>query len=227
MDAEKKEKLHKRWIVLCRRIFETSGYHLDAERIINKWWEILNGQYSETHRAYHTWDHIYECFKEFDEVVNLFDYPISAELAIFFHDAVYNPNSQTSTNEQNSANLLRDFCRHIGLTNDWAADYVICTDHDPKRTEFSHDSLLICSIDLAILGADEMKYVLYAHGIRQEYKDVPLEVYRAKRAEILEGFLKRDRIFLTEHFHAKYEQQARDNLAWEIKVLRAGQFPET
>ena len=42
-----------------------------------------------------------------------------------------------------------------------------------------------------------------------------------KRAEILERFLARERIYTTEFFSFKYEQRARQNLQDSIRALRA------
>jgi predicted metal-dependent HD superfamily phosphohydrolase len=47
------------------------------------------------------------------------------------------------------------------------------------------------------------------------------DVFNAKRAEILQRFLNRERIYSTEHFFSKYEHQARGNLGNSIrKVIR-------
>lgn len=59
----------------------------------------------------------------------------------------------------------------------------------------------------------------YEEHIRREYDWVPKETFVAKRAEILERFLARKRIYTTEHFFAKYEQRARANLRNSIRRL--------
>lgn len=56
--------------------------------------------------------------------------------------------------------------------------------------------------------------------IRREYAWVPAGVFAFKRAEILERFLARERIFAADWFHAKYEQRARRNLEASISALR-------
>jgi len=49
---------------------------------------------------------------------------------------------------------------------------------------------------------------------------LPDAVFGAQRAEILQGFLGRARIFATDWFRDKYEQQARRNLQASISKLR-------
>ena len=65
---------------------------------------------------------------------------------------------------------------------------------------------------VAILGQPEARFDMYQQQIRAEYAWVPEAVYRAKRAEILQGFLVRPFIYGTEPFRTKYEAAARRNL---------------
>jgi predicted metal-dependent HD superfamily phosphohydrolase len=74
-------------------------------------------------------------------------------------------------------------------------------------------------VDLSILGQDQRRFAEYEAGIRAEYAWVPQEIFNAKRAEILQRFLDRARIYSTDHFFAKYEHQARQNLEQSIQRL--------
>lgn len=84
----------------------------------------------------------------------------------------------------------------------------------------SGDETLVVDIDLSILGRDAPRYDEFEQRVRKEYRWVPLVLYRRKRIEILESFLKRPRIYGTDHFHARYEEQARRNLQRAIQTLR-------
>ena len=75
------------------------------------------------------------------------------------------------------------------------------------------DEALLVDVDLAIRGRPEARFDLYERQIREEYAWVPEDVFRQKRGEILRGFLGRPSIYQTEAFRAKYEAQARRNLA--------------
>src|SRR5512138_1089411 len=65
--------------------------------------DALLKTYSETHRHYHTVEHIDHCLRELDAEISLAREPAEVELALWFHDAVYN--SHRSDNEQKSAEL--------------------------------------------------------------------------------------------------------------------------
>ena len=74
-------------------------------------------------------------------------------------------------------------------------------------------------IDLATLGSGKERYAIYEAAIRQEYKRVPMPLYRRKRKGILRAFLARDNIYTTVPFHETFEVSARLNLAWAIEQL--------
>jgi predicted metal-dependent HD superfamily phosphohydrolase len=77
---------------------------------------------------------------------------------------------------------------------------------------------IMISIDLGILGADASTYASYAAAI--EYSHVPDEAYRAGRAAVLEAFSARPAIYPDATFSARLEEQARTNIARELKSLR-------
>ena len=63
------------------------------------------------------------------------------------------------------------------------------------------------------------EYRAYAEAIRREYAFVPDQLYRPGRRRALEGFLARERIYLTDRLGALWERAARTNLAGEIAEL--------
>jgi predicted metal-dependent HD superfamily phosphohydrolase len=79
---------------------------------------------------------------------------------------------------------------------------------------------ILISIDLSILGAEPARYDAYAAAIRQEFIHVPDPDYRAGRARVLSQFAARPVIFPDPGFAARYDRQARENLAREIASLR-------
>jgi predicted metal-dependent HD superfamily phosphohydrolase len=82
------------------------------------------------------------------------------------------------------------------------------------------DGPLLVDVDLGILGQSEDRFWAYEADIRREYEWVPESTFREKRAEILERFLARKRIYSTDPFFAKYERQARANLQASVQKLR-------
>ena len=175
--------------------------------------------YSESHRRYHTIDHIDACLVEFDAVRSLARSQPEVEGALWFHDVVYSPRS--TENERRSADMASRFLASAGASVGSCAQvhaHVMATAHarEPKNAE----SCLVVDIDLSILGQDADTYDRFEHGVREEYKWVPLIVYRRKRAQILQSFLDRDSVYATEPFRQRYERPARANLHRAIEALR-------
>ena len=75
-------------------------------------------------------------------------------------------------------------------------------------------------IDLSILGRAPDVFEKYEADIRQEYRWVPSVIYNRKRADVLDSFLQRERIYLTQPFFDKYEKPARENI--EKSIARHG-----
>ena len=175
--------------------------------------------YSEPHRHYHTLNHISDLLAEFDGVSALARHPGAMELAIWFHDAIYD--SRAGDNEEKSAELGRERISVAGgppALADAVSTLIMATKlHDSSP---HGDAPLLVDLDLSIFGKATDRFDEYETQIRQEYGWVPKPIFNAKRAEILERFFARARIYFTEHFFAKYEQMARLNLQRSIRKLR-------
>jgi predicted metal-dependent HD superfamily phosphohydrolase len=166
--------------------------------------EQLIKAYSGSERRYHTLTHLEECFAGFDEIADLAEHPDDVELAIWFHDAIYDP--RRSDNERRSADWAQ-----ASTGNSRIHALVMATRHEAiPRTR---DEKVLVDVDLWILGAPEKRFDEYERQVRAEYRWVPGPIYRRKRREILEGFLARPAIYGTGRFVERYEAQARANLA--------------
>lgn len=175
--------------------------------------------YSEPHRHYHTTTHIDDCLAQLDQAQEIAEAPHEVELALWFHDAIYKPLS--SKNEAESAEWAKQFLRLVGASEDRQArisNYIMATKHDAEPD--SGDATVVVDIDLSILGREAEEYDLFEQNIRKEYKWVPRPLYRLKRIEVLESFLKRRSIYGSEYFRGRYEKQARRNLERAILGLR-------
>jgi predicted metal-dependent HD superfamily phosphohydrolase len=180
--------------------------------------EAICARYAEPHRHYHTLQHLDECLEHFTVLRELAEKPAEIELALWFHDAVYDPTRPD--NEQLSADWAAESAKSAGL-NDGSAEriykLIMATRHDGQPESKDAEILLDC--DLAILGATPERFAEYGRQIRAEYAFVPELIYKSKRAEILQQFLGRPAIFNTEIFRNRYEQQARTNLIHAIGLL--------
>jgi predicted metal-dependent HD superfamily phosphohydrolase len=180
----------------------------------------LVSRYSEPQRHYHNLRHLGECLAEFDSARKLAKAPVAVELAIWFHDAVYDPHA--ADNEERSAELAQQRITQAGggaeLGRAVAALVQATKTHDPG---LHPDAPLLVDVDLSILGQPKERFQEYEAQIHREYHWVPVEMFKVKRAEILKTFLARDRIYATDRFFVKYEQRARSNLRNSIRSLTA------
>jgi predicted metal-dependent HD superfamily phosphohydrolase len=172
-------------------------------------------RYAEPHRHYHTLQHLDECLSHLDELREEAEHPAEIELALWFHDAIYDVKAKD--NEEGSADWARSCAVAAGIAADVAARVhalILTTKHDarPERT----DARIMVDADLAILGAKPARFDEYEQQVRAEYGWVPGFVFRRERRKILEGFLARPTIFNTARFIERYEKRARENLSRSI-----------
>jgi predicted metal-dependent HD superfamily phosphohydrolase len=171
----------------------------------------LRSAYEEPHRHYHTLRHLEECLAQLDIARSLAVHPGEVELALWFHDAIYDV--RRHDNEERCAEWVWTCATKHSLPGDICdrvRDLVLATRHDGAPTE--GDQQLLVDIDLSILGATEERYREYDAAIRKEYDWVPLIVFKFKRRSVMQGFLKRPHIFTTRCFADRYEKQARENI---------------
>jgi predicted metal-dependent HD superfamily phosphohydrolase len=179
---------------------------------------VVRTRYAESHRSYHTIQHLDECFASLDEARHLAHKVHEVELALWFHDVVYEVRGQD--NEERSASWARDAAIQQGVARSVAGrvhQLVLATKHNATPT--SADAALLVDVDLAILGAAVERFDEYERQVRQEYSWVPSLLFRRKRREILQAFLARPHIYSTDHFRGRYEVPARANLARSIERL--------
>ena len=178
----------------------------------------LTARYAEPHRAYHTLRHILDCLDEFGSVRNLANNPVAIETAIWFHDAVYRPLS--NSNEEESAELAATVLQNAEVDAEFISavrNLIVATKHTAPPVH--QDEKLLVDVDLAILGQDEAVFDRYELQIRKEYKIVPSPLFKAGRLKVLRGFLSRPTVFETEVFRLRYEEPARRNISRAIDAL--------
>lgn len=172
----------------------------------------LLARWSEAHRHYHTLQHLHECLALFDGVQALPEHPHEVEVALWFHDAIYD--TRASDNELRSAHWAKQALADAGVPADVCERVhalVMATCHEAVPTGI--DAQVLVDIDLAILGSGPERFAEYEAQVRAEYAHVPGFLFRRKRRAILRSFLQRERIYSTEHFRARFERRARENLA--------------
>ncbi|MEO0400164.1 MAG: hypothetical protein AAF224_12175 [Pseudomonadota bacterium] len=144
---------------------------------------MLIKAYSESHRRYHTLEHISACFEHLNSVEAQAVYPHEIELALWFHDAVYQIFS--SKNEEDSAELAASFLADNGASNGCIKRIkhliLLTKDHQaPQGT----DAKLMLDIDLSILGSSVEVYEQFERNVREEYRRIPSFIFRPNRKKI-------------------------------------------
>jgi predicted metal-dependent HD superfamily phosphohydrolase len=180
----------------------------------------LLARYAEPHRAYHSQQHLGECLTLFGEMRGLAERPAEVEIALWFHDAIYDVHRHD--NEALSADWARKALLGAGAAAEVAervAALVLATRHSVAPA--TPDEQLLVDIDLAILGAVPARFAEYEAQIRIEYAHVPVEVFNDKRGAILAGFLDRPVLYATPALRQRFEAQARANLQAALGAMRA------
>jgi predicted metal-dependent HD superfamily phosphohydrolase len=193
---------------------------LGAQSIDGGLFNQLVAAYSERHRHYHTLQHLRECLAHCDAAASLALHPAEVELALWFHDAVYDPHQDD--NEERSAEWAWRSILAAGCGEDVAQrvqSSVLATKSHAAAGRDA-DVQLVLDIDLAILGAAPARFADYGRQVRAEYAHVPEADWRAGRTRILAGFLARPRIYATVAFHDALEHRARANIAQALAALQ-------
>ena len=178
----------------------------------------LLARYAEPHRAYHTRQHLAECFAHWEAVRGGAAAPGEVEIALWYHDAVYDP--RRDDNEPQSAALAHAAIRDAGL-GDALADRVealiLSTRHATPPP--AGDASLLTDVDLAILAARRERFDEYERQVRSEFDWVPAPLFRWKRRSLLQALLDRPHLYATPHFQRTAEAPARANLQRSIAQL--------
>jgi predicted metal-dependent HD superfamily phosphohydrolase len=180
--------------------------------------QLICSHYAEPTRNYHTLQHLGECLDLFESVMDLATHPAEIEIALWFHDAIYNTASQD--NEAQSAQWARSELSKAGVLPekiDRIQSLIMSTCH--TALPITIDECLLVDIDLAILGSSTERFAEYEQQIRAEYDFVPETIFSQKRQEILQGFVDRSTIYSTKYFQDKLEARARDNIKRSIFSL--------
>ncbi|MEL7633938.1 hypothetical protein [Sporomusa paucivorans] len=184
----------------------------------NKIHTLIWDGYQQFFRCYHGLNHLADCFIHFDEIRHRLDQPAVAEYALWFHDIVCVPNSQS--NEYMSAAVAAYAAEQMGLPTAFAgqaAKLILLTSH--QELAESEDGKYLADIDLSVFGREWNGFLDYEHQIRAEYGHVPDLDYRQGRLQVIEGFLSKDSIYQTDYFRNRYESIAERNLQALVKQL--------
>lgn len=191
------------------------GESMAAETVHDRLLEL----YGEPHRHYHTLNHIRHCLREFDRAAALMDDPDAVEMALWFHDAIYQPGNRD--NERRSADLFwrwSDGCADLAFRRRVDDLIMATTHHEPPG---QGDAGFVVDIDLSSFGLPWEACERDGRLIRAEFARVADDQYYPGHLRFLQILQDRPTFFGTEFFQRRYERVARENLARIIAGLRA------
>lgn len=188
------------------------------EKLGRRTWDEIATAYAESHRAYHTLDHVARVLVAANHIqVGLDDDDRTAvELATFAHDVVHD--GRPRDDERASAAWLRQklaSCR-ADIVERAAGLVEVTATHQPPPGDRA--AALFCDADLAILAAAPEEYDAYVSALRKEYVAVDDATWRAARSAVLREFLDRPRLFTTDSMHNR-RADARANIVRELETL--------
>lgn len=196
--------------------WEAAWQDLGAEPLAGLY-ERLLAAWNEPQRHYHCQQHLGECLALLERWRRAAEQPAEVAVALWFHDAVYDV--RACDNEFRSAEWAAHAMQEAGC--EWSAiqrvhQMIMATRHDGLAS--AGDQALLLDIDLAILGSPPQRFEAYDRAVRAEYSWVPESVYRGKRREVLEGFLRPD-LYRTGAARALVAEQAAANVRRTIAEL--------
>jgi predicted metal-dependent HD superfamily phosphohydrolase len=179
--------------------------------------------YAVPERHYHNLTHIEAMLGLLRSYEDALSDPQSVEVAIWFHDAIYD--TRRHDNEEKSAELAAD-----RLTDLLSPDRIALIASMIRATAGHHvpdglddtqrrDCALFLDMDLSILGGMPDLFAAYENAVRREYGWVPDALWREGRRKVLQGFLDRPAIYASPQFRASHEATARANLARSLERL--------
>lgn len=224
------DELEKQALAIAKNIDAFDA--LDFKGISKPIERTIMRAYCQSHRHYHNLKHLLFIQKALAPHSGQMHNPEAVHLAILFHDIVYDTRlDHYGLNEQQSIHHLWEQIKtfapeslridqkastdaSITLASELIAatkKHAITSDWllaNPNRVS---DCALFLDADLSILAADEAALLEYDQGIREEFIQIPIEIYKTERVKALQSFLNRSQIFLSEPF-SHLEIKARSNL---------------
>ncbi len=190
----------------------------------------LLAHYDEPIRAYHDRTHLAEMLSAFTELSEHLALPpqrrLEGRLAVWFHDAVYDPQAPAGTNERASAQLaattLGSLRASAELTD--AVHLLVAATADHRITESSplrEVGAALLDADLWILAAPAPRFDEYCAQVRREYGFVDDATYADARSSILRDLVDRPRLYVTDLAHEGWTEAAQANVERELERLRA------
>lgn len=173
---------------------------------------MLLDAYREPQRHYHTLAHIEQCLGMFDACKSLANDADALELAVWFHDVIFEPDQ--AENERRSADLYLELSQgvHDDGLRALVERLVMATLHDGSSLQ-DHDACYMVDIDLSSFGLSWESFLEDSQNLRRESALLSDAEYYRRKKDFQACLLAKERFYLSDYFAERLESQARSNLA--------------
>jgi len=202
----------ERFVKLWHRCGDTS----DAQTA-NRVYRVLHDHYSQPWRRYHTGAHLVHCFKYFDLASHLMDNADAVEMALWFHDVIYD--AQASDNEKKSAELFMELSENVLADNfrRQVHGLIMITEHCNPPDH--GDACYMVDIDLSSFSLPWDEFEADSRNVRAEFLHLSEEDYNRRQFRFLKRLMDRPYFYNSEFFRARCERQARSNLTRRLEQM--------
>ena len=148
----------------------------------------------------------------FDACKSLAANPDALELAVWFHDVIFEPDQ--ADNERRSADL------YLQLSDGVQADemrrlverLIMATLHDGNSLQ-DPDAVYMVDIDLSSFGLSWEEFLRDSENLRRENANLSDAEYYRRKKEFQNCLLDKERFYRSDFFAERLENQARSNLS--------------
>ncbi len=161
------------------------------QELLDKWnikldYNVLLAMWNESHRAYHTQNHLLDLIEQINESKTQYQSQKDYEkmiLCALFHDCVYDP--MKSDNEEKSAEFFLSCCQEKNQDILDIKQMILDTKTHEATTPLSEK---FNELDMNIVERDFNQLLEWEKGIREEYKAYG-DMYKMGRIQFLESLL--------------------------------------
>jgi predicted metal-dependent HD superfamily phosphohydrolase len=164
---------------------------MNLQELLNKWnikcdVNTLLAMWNESHRAYHTLNHLNDVIDQINENKSKFSGKEYEKLMLtaLFHDCVYDP--MKNDNEEKSADFFIECCQDKSNKDVLEVKQMILDTKTHEATTNLSESFN--QYDMSIVERDFDQLLEWENGIREEYKAYG-EQYKEGRLKFLESLL--------------------------------------
>lgn len=215
--------LYDKWMSLLGQLKEQDIIKINSISLLSigtHAFDTMISKYREKHRKYHNQSHIKVMLKlhnrltaqKYIELNNR----LAVEMAIFFHDVVYNTDHSYPRNVIQSNHHCESVLKSLKADAEFISrvrNLIRSTDYskDTSITIRKGDAQYLHDLDFAYFGAAYDAFLICTKKIKQEFGLLTRIKFARKRREFLLRTLSKP-IFKTEVFCSMFESQARDNI---------------